>query len=564
MNPILKNVANTCNNYNFGKEKWWLNNQRDAYDIINEYAINNGIRDLKIHIKFWHALYDVKEIPKCECGNHLKFNTFVYGYSSYCSRECSYKSEKLKQRIKQTNLEKYGVENVFQNTNVINKIKQTNLEKYGVENISQSADSQLKKKKNNFKKYGKEHVFQVDCVKEKRKKTVLEKYGVEQPSQNKSIADKIKHTTLKRYGSEYYIHSNEHKIKTQVKRLSKLKSEFRDIDFLNTDDANALIIKGDCHTYSINMKLLRLRYYNHHKICTICNNPVQNSTSEFHRNVLSFIKEHYNDQIILNDKKTISPLELDIYLPNLKIAIECNGVYWHNEIFKEKNYHQKKFKACFNNEIKLIQIWEDDWLYKNEIIKSRILNVLNKNNTKIYARKCAMVDISSKKANEFYEKNHLQGKINSKQNIGLFFENELVSVMSFGKLRKNLNTKHIENSFELLRFCNKLNHTVIGAGGKMLKYFIEKNNPIQIISYADLNWGVGFYEKIGFSFESFTGVGYWWLVNGIKENRFKYRKNVLVKKGHDENLTEEEIMYSLGHTKIWNAGNAKYVWQKKI
>ena len=176
------------------------------------------------------------------------------------------------------------------------------------------------------------------------------------------------------------------------------------------------------------------RIKNKNTICIICNKI--NSSSDAQEQLYNYIKTIYNGIILKNNRSIING-ELDIYLPELQIAIEFNGIYWHSDIYKDKNYHINKTNECINLNIKLIHIWEDEWLQKKEIILSRIKNLIGISN-KIYARKCIIKEIDNKEYKLFIEENHLQGFVGAKIKLGLFHNNEIVSVMSFGNLRKNM------------------------------------------------------------------------------------------------------------------------------
>lgn len=261
-----------------------------------------------------------------------------------------------------------------------------------------------------------------------------------------------------------------------------------------------------------------------------------------------------------NNRKILKGKELDIYVPTYNLAIEYNGLYWHSEEHIDNNYHLNKTDLCESQGIKLIHIFEDEWKYKQDIVKSRLMNMFGLNPIKIYGRKCIINEISSKEAKEFLNNNHIQGNVNSKYNIGLYYNNELVSLMTFGNLRKSMGNKSNENMYELLRFCNKLNTNVIGGADKLLKYFIKTYNPIEIISYADRRWSQGdLYEKLGFEFIHNSKPNYFYINKGKREYRFKYRKDILVKEGFDKNKTEREIMKERGFNRIYDCGNKKYI-----
>jgi len=258
-----------------------------------------------------------------------------------------------------------------------------------------------------------------------------------------------------------------------------------------------------------------------------------------------------NNRKILNNSK-----EIDILIPSKNIAFEYDGLVWHSEKFgKDKNYHLNKTKECLNNGIQLYHIFEDEWIYKREIVVSKIKNIIGITENKIFARKCIIKEITDIDTKTFLNANHLQGYCNSKYRYGLYYNDELVSVMTFGHLRKNLGSKGNNNEYELLRFCNKLNTTVVGGASKLLKYFIKSIQPNRIISYADKRWSNGnLYRKIGFKQLKDSEPGYFYVVGQHRENRFKYRKDALIKEGYDKNKTEHEIMLERGIYRIYDCG----------
>jgi hypothetical protein len=271
-----------------------------------------------------------------------------------------------------------------------------------------------------------------------------------------------------------------------------------------------------------------------------------------------FISENYAGDILALDKTIISPLELDIYLPALKLAFEFNGIYWHNEIYKDNNYHLNKTEECEKLGIQLIHVYEDDWTYKREIVKSIILNKLNKIKKNIYSIKCEIKEVNNKLYRGFIDKNHIQGYINSKIKIGLFYENELVSIMTFGNLK--VSKKIDKKEYELLRFCNKLNIKIIGGASKLFKYFVNNYKPNKIIAFADRSWSEGnLYKKLRFNFICKTSPNYFYIVDGLRHNKFNFKKNKLVKEGYDSNKTEHEIMLERKIYRIYNSGNLKFI-----
>jgi len=185
---------------------------------------------------------------------------------------------------------------------------------------------------------------------------------------------------------------------------------------------------------------------------------------------------------------------------------------------------------------------------------------------RIYARKCQIKTIDYNISKLFLETNHLQGSCISKINLGLYYKDELVSVMTFGGLRKNLGSKAEEGSWELLRFCNKLNTTIVGGAQKLFVSFINTYRPQRIISYADRCWTsttqTTLYDRLNFRLLGVTKPNYFYINSKEfkRENRFNYRKDILVKEGYDSRKSEKEIMSERGFLRIYNSGQLKYEW----
>ena len=254
--------------------------------------------------------------------------------------------------------------------------------------------------------------------------------------------------------------------------------------------------------------------------------------------------------------------EIDIFLPQYNIGIECDGLRWHNELHKDKDYHLKKTEECKEHGIRLIHIFEDEWVNKGEILKSMLLNLFGKTKNKIYARKCELKEVLAKDARKFLDENHIQGYSNSKINYGLYYNGELVSLMTFGKPRINLGGKKEDGSYELVRFCNKTNTNVIGGASKLFKHFIGEYNPDEIVSYSDKRWSLGLlYRILGFHHDHDSKPNYFYVDGLTRLNRFGFRKSVLIKEGFNKDKTEHEIMLERGIYRIYDCGTMVWKWK---
>jgi len=267
-------------------------------------------------------------------------------------------------------------------------------------------------------------------------------------------------------------------------------------------------------------------------------------------------------EYIENNREILNGKEIDIYIPSHKLGIEFNGLYWHSDIFKEKKYHINKTNECEKKDIQLIQIFEDEWLNKKTVVESILMSKLGIYENRYFARKCVIKEIESKKCSEFLVNNHLQGNVGAKVKIGLFYNNELVSVMTFGKKRVSMGNKVIvEGEYEMLRFCNKLNTQIIGGASKLFKYFLRVYKPLHITTFADRRYSNGkLYLELGFKHSYNTEPNYFYFKknNLVREYRFKYRKDILVKLGFDPLKTEYQIMKENNYLKIFDSGSMKF------
>jgi len=285
--------------------------------------------------------------------------------------------------------------------------------------------------------------------------------------------------------------------------------------------------------------------------------------SSLERIVLDIIKKYYSGEIICNTRRIITPKEIDIYIPDLNLAFEVNGIYRHGERQgKYRGYHLNKTRMCKEVGVRLIHIFENEILEKRHIVESRIKNILGKSK-RIYARKCSVVECTSKQATEFMERNHIQGPCGSRFRYGLMYNNEIVAMMTFG-LPRNKNTSE---QYELIRYCSEAGTTIVGGASKLLKHFIKTNKPKSIISYCDRRWGTGnLYTSIGFEFVVETRPNYFYFKQGSIElhsrNKFQKHKLSKVLESFDESLSEWENMKANGYDRIWDCGNLVYKWCK--
>ena len=515
-------------NKNKLREEWVKKNLPDVHTEIALFIDNNSLDCLdKYSSRIYHFVNNLISSPICQiCNiNKRRFLGFTEGYDSFCSKKCAQKS---------------------------------------------SLESALeKRKKRTLEKWGVEHTSQLESVKDKQKVTNLKKWGFVSPTLHPDVKTKIKNKMIENWGVEFSGQSDILLNKSLNTRFSKYKEDifnmYPDLNIVDIPREGTFIINCQkCNNnYEIKNELLRLRYFRYNiETCLHCN-PLSSYKYSAQNEIYDFILEWCEKiKIIRGDRKILEGKELDIYLPEQKLAIEFNGLYWHSELYKPKDYHISKKIKCQQNGISLIHIWEDDWMYKKDIVKSRLINKLGLINNKIFARNCQIREVSTPDAKIFNINNHLQGDINSSYKIGLYYNDELVSLMTLGKLRKSLGMKSKEGEWELYRFSNKLLTNVVGSFSKLLNHFEKNMKPKKIITYANRDWSgdENVYEKRGFKFESFTDLNYWYFNGSLKrQHRFNFRKNKILKIGGNSKLTEKEIMRNLGWNIVWDCGSIKYV-----
>ena len=430
--------------------------------------------------------------------------------------------------FKKTNLEKLGVEYPFQSSLIQEKGKESCLEKYGVEYYNQTEESQIR-----------------------RKETSLKKYGVENPSQNISI--KIK------------------KEKLEAKKLNYAKSQ----NLVTVDDLSKTFNRDESTIIDdirlLNLKIIKFnndtRFYIEESNLPILSDFFSKTDecgkSYSEKELVDFVKSIYSDEIMENTKRIIPPKELDIYIPKMKLAIEYNGLYWHDENHVDKNYHLTKTNMCNKKGIDLIHVFEDDWLYKKEIVKSMIASRLGVYKEKIFARKCQIKEIEKDQAKIFFNENHLQGFAYGDLYLGLMFNDELIQCICINKKGWH------DGNVELTRMVTKLNTQVVGGFSKLMKHISDYIEYKSITSYVYKAWfnGKGYIES-GFKIVKENNPSYSYVVNGRRVHKSHFRKDKIKKmfergglKFYDSDKTEHENMIENKIYRIYDCGTMKVIYE---
>jgi len=341
------------------------------------------------------------------------------------------------------------------------------------------------------------------------------------------------------------------------KRNNKLIKRFNDIGYkiLEFNGDKMKIRHPDGHEFENNRKLLVNRLNHNTEISTQLL-PISASKSTLELKTVNFLDE-LNVNYITNNRKLLSGNEIDILVD--KIGIELNGLHWHCEYYLDKEYHLRKLDACNKIGIELLQFYEDEITEKFDIVKSIISAKLNLIKNVIYVRKCEIRVVNVKEAIIFLNKNHLEENVKSKYQYGLYFEDELVSLMTFGNKRRLLKNMSNDNEYEMLRFCDKLDFSVVGGASKLLKHFINIHKPENITTYTNRRYvNENLYIQLGFTEINKTPPNYWYVVNKQRKHKSLYRKDVLVKEGYNCDETVHQIMLNRKLPRIYDCGNIKY------
>lgn len=473
----------------------------------------------------YNALYPNQNI--CFRGKQKKFKSFRDGYS-YCGRasdcECAKKavSESVKNSKSKISKDKQALIN--------QKRSRTNLSKYGVSNVGQTHTSL-----------------------ERHRETYLNSSRV------KEITSRIKETKEKRYGDSSYNNAEKIKKTWNEKKKQYFAEKFPEINYDLLNDKKQLSELYDQMTVEdmaseLNVHIQTVyRYLNDYGLRS-------KYSSSLEKEMVNFLKENGVDNMTCNSRSIISK-ELDIFLPDYKVAIEMNGIYWHHDQIQHigKNYHYEKFKECEQKGIHLITVFSDVWESKKETVKRMILSKLGLLSQKqVYARNCDIIDLKSSETRSFLTKNHIQGYTPASYCYGLKHKGNIVAVMTFSKPRAGIGKKRHDTA-ELVRYST--NCRVVGGAGKLLSHFLRNNQFSNIISYSDNEWSRGdLYVKLGFVLEKEHKPGYFYYCpkEKIRKHRYNFAKHRLVAQGFNPNMTEAEIQYERGFLRIWDCG--KRVW----
>jgi AraC-like DNA-binding protein len=280
---------------------------------------------------------------------------------------------------------------------------------------------------------------------------------------------------------------------------------------------------------------------------------LQHRHSQGEKEIVQFLKNAGVVNVYENIKSIIHPQELDIYLPDYKLAIEYCGLYWHGEKFKNRLYHRNKLRACNTLGIRLLTIYENEWLSQQDLVKQKLLSILKLNKCEtVFARKCVVVVLNKKQKKQFFDKYHIQQNGPGSVSYGLVYNNNIIAAITFIKTK---NGEYILNRYATA--CN-----VPGGFSKLLEYFKKNNNWTRIITFADLRWSEGnLYDQSKFTLDIILQPEYQYIIKNTTIHKFNFRRKYLPTKlkTFDPLLSEWENCKMNNIDRIWDCGKKRYI-----
>ena len=465
-------------------------------------------------------------------------------------------SQEVRQKVEATNLIRHG------ETHTMTIARRAFKEQTGFANPFMMAVYQAKAAQTRVSRYDTPYALQVEKFLEKQKQTNRDRRGVDNPMRDPTVKAKMRERSQIKYKTA---HPNQ--------------AHFTPENYATLQDPEAFgkLLK----TLSLREVAMKLgiSYDGCRRYCA--KYGIELPSSSYEDAISAFLRGH-GFALRRADRKTIRPLELDIVIESHKVAIEFCGLYWHGDGLKGRNarafdteaervehyrrYHAAKLDAATAAGYRLITIFEDEWVYKTDLVKSRLLYILQHGSaTRLGAREAEVTKITSDVAAEFFDKHHLQGGgARGFVQYGAYDGQQLTAVMSFGMARPNLGAPKNAYAFEVLRFATDGTNQP-GIASRLFACFVDVWHPYEVISYADRRWSAGgLYEAMGFSLVSTTRPNYFYCYsNRLKrEHRWNYRKSQIKHRVADgDSKTEYQIMQELGYYRIWDCGSLKYVWR---
>jgi len=530
-------------------------------------ASSSGIKGLDtFNQKIRYVLFG--DIPVCEKSNKDKRWISLSGGYGYCgtSSRCQCARDSVSAKVSaakralpddqkaeintkraNTNLARYGVANVGQ----LGVAKANHKEFYGDQTKVSSTLERIRT--TTLDRYGVENVASLEETASKRKASMIERYGHANPMQVPDMVAKARDTKKRLYTDHHIARNNHDRFIRMVRENFSLDALISNDDYIGVQSRPKITFRclGCDHVFTKRFD------YASPPICKVCHPTDISFKSKQELDILEFVRSIYDGNIISGDRNSISPYEIDIYLPDISFGIEHCGLYWHSELSGHKswNYHHRKWDAAASAGIGMLTIFEDEWLEKRSIVEDMIRSKVGKGVRSITARQCTVGYVARPAAVEFFNTHHLLGAPERLPlTLGLFSGNQIMAAMSF---------RREDGIWNLIRFAT--HGMVPGAASRLLSRFIDNHGPNKIITFSDNRYSRGeLYEKLGF--ENIGTVPpmqqYVERYSIRHDKRSMSRDRMLAanpSSGLDDSMTEWEMAKLLGYDRIWDCGKIKWM-----
>lgn len=447
-----------------------------------------------------------------------------------------------------------GVGYALQSSEVRERVKQTCLVTYGVSNPAKSEACKAKARQTSFINNGFAHALQSPEIMERKRITCQARYGVNNTLSSLVFRTKAQTTCLARYGARHALQFSELLRKANQTRygqdtavLQTTLDLFANLEWMKDQHlTQQKTFQQIAEENSVSGTFVST----HYKLAGI---EAQNfAQSRAEKDIGDFIRS-LGFEIQTGNRQLIRPQELDIYIPSKSLAIEYCGLYWHSDLFKHSSYHKDKLGQCIDKGVRLLTIFEDEWIHRPEIVKAKLKSILGCSDTPtVGARKCRVIQVSSQAKKEFLDQNHIQGDGPGSITYGLEHQGQLVACMTFIEER--------ESRFNLNRYATSCR--IPGGFSKLMKHFQQQHQWNQIKSFADLRWSTGdLYSQSGFELDGLVAPDYQYVVGDLRIHKFNFRHTSGLKKlpNYDPTKTESQLMDEAGYLRIYNCGLQRWV-----
>jgi len=508
----------------------------------------------------------------------------------YCSPSCAVKSEETQRKIENTTLEKHGVRNVFQKSEVREKALES----------SRSSESLSKRKETSLKKWGVENPMQNDGIKNKalerqrennngklafngedQRKTMIDRYGGPSPMTSEEVRNKVRETQLKRNDGVWGFNNRKQK-ETMLERFGGFGrlSDPKEVEKMRIFSQENYGVDWPMKDPEVKERALSSIIEKNGYIFG-SNSPISQTNIDFAENIKNRFGVTVDFEFPLGGKI------YDLYIESANLLIELNPTVTHNSTMSfaclrnscsdncekhspfPRNAHQEKAKIARENGYNLVQIfdWDD-----SEKIEKFLQAKLRKDSHRLSAHSCQVRTISQKEANKFLDVNHIQGSARNQTHCyGLFSKtDELLAVATFGKSR--FNRKY---EYEWIRYAIKRDFHIHGASAKIFEFFKSDVDPQSIISYVDFNHTTldTFLTSLSFKLVDITSPDLSWF---SKKRNLRVRQTSLNTLGADRllgtsygkpeecGMNNREIMLKEGFLEVYSSGNLVYTWEKGL